>query len=145
MLSVVVPSKADLPAHLKTADVLSVRARRKGDIEAVFSTARVIRLRDRDYAFRAYIDRWEVADVMRQAVLDIGYHNFKDSVRDDARHDAYMDVWTAMFKFQGGVYDEKVAARRKRVAQHTREVFDPVLDDDMFAADSRWNFAERGR
>ena len=145
MLSVVVPSGIDLPKHLKNADVLSVRARRKGDIERVFPTARVIRLRGRDYDFRAYVDRYEVAEVMRQAVLDIGYQNFKDSVRDDARHDAYMDVWSAMFKFQSGVYDEKVASRRKRVAQHTREVFDPVLDDDMFADDSRWNFAERGR
>lgn len=145
MLSVVVPSKRDLPKHLLNADVLSVRARRKGDIERVFPGAKVIRLEGRDYDFRAYLDREDVADAMQRSVREITYTNFKNSVRDDARHDAYMDVWSAMLRLQNGTYHKRIADRNRRMRQAGRDLFGHWKGDDPYADDSRWNFAERGR
>lgn len=37
---------------------------------------------------------------MAQAVEDLDYGNFKGSVADPARHDAYLDVWTQMVRAQ---------------------------------------------
>lgn len=81
-------------------DTLTVRARVKGDIERVFPTAKVTQNGGTDYKFRATIHRARVADAMFDAVMDIDYANFKSSVKDHARHDAYMDVWSAMMKYQ---------------------------------------------
>lgn len=79
---------------------LLVRARKAGDIERVFPTAEVVKGGGTDYLFRARIDREEVVLRMAEAVRNIGYNNFKSSVKDHTRHDAYMGVWEVMYGYQ---------------------------------------------
>lgn len=79
---------------------LMVRARAAGDIERVFPEAEVIETPFADYRFRTTLPRNEIADAIALRIMDIDYPNFKNSVNEDDRHDAYMQVWTAMHKFQ---------------------------------------------
>lgn len=79
---------------------LLVRARRRGDIEAVFPQAQVIEGGGTDYAYRARIDREEVAARIADSIRGIRYGNFKGAVGDNARHDAYLGVWDVMYRFQ---------------------------------------------
>ena len=80
---------------------LLVRGRNQGDIECVFPGAQVSKTPSNDYLYRAHIDREEVAQAMAKAVRHISYPNFKATVKDHARHDAYMGVWSVMYAFQG--------------------------------------------
>lgn len=81
--------------------VLMVRARRRGDIEAVFGDAYpVLTLDGRDYQFRAFIPRSVVGEVIAKALMDIDYGNFKNSVKDSYLHDAYAEVWSVMAELQ---------------------------------------------
>jgi hypothetical protein len=79
---------------------LLVRARRKGELERIFPTADVQETPRNDYRFRALIPRTEVAQVMSRAIESIDYPNFKASVVDHQRHDAYMGVWDVMYRYQ---------------------------------------------
>jgi hypothetical protein len=81
---------------------LLVRARRAGDIEKVFPEAEVVTGGGTDYRYRARLPRERVAEKVAQAVRDISYPNFKSEVADQTRHDAYMDVWRAMYRYQQG-------------------------------------------
>ena len=74
---------------------------REGDIEKVFGRPiEVERDLNADYLFRARIPEEEVAEVMRREVMSISYGNFKDSVRDEALHDAYLTCWQALARTQ---------------------------------------------
>lgn len=81
---------------------LLVRARVEGDIDRVFPEVKVLKGAGSDYLYRAYISREVVAEAIRQQILNIDYSNFKDSVswEDEARHDAYLDVWCDLQKMQ---------------------------------------------
>lgn len=79
---------------------LCVRARMRGDIERVFPDARVSESIHTDYRFRAHIDRERVIEAVSLRILDLAYPNFKSSVKDPERHDAYMDIWAVMFAMQ---------------------------------------------
>ncbi len=79
---------------------LLVRARRAGDIERVFLEAKVQTCGGTDYRYRARVDRERVAQVIADSVRSIEYGNFKDTVQEADRHDAYLDVWGAMYRFQ---------------------------------------------
>lgn len=79
---------------------LLVRARAKGDIERTWEKAKVVQLPGRDYAFRAWIPEQEVASALAFRILGIGYGNFKSSVHEQARHDAYLGVWSVMYRYQ---------------------------------------------
>lgn len=81
-------------------DHLTVRARLRGDIEAVFPDAAVIEGASTDYRFRARIPRSEVAETLMKKVMSLNYSNFKSSVGDDERHDTYMKVWEVMYDAQ---------------------------------------------
>jgi len=83
----------------RPADLL-VRARRAGDIERVFPNARVSTTLARDYRFRAFVSRANVAKAVASQISGIDYTNFKDSVRDIDRHDAYLGVWHEMARWQ---------------------------------------------
>lgn len=89
-------------------DVLVVRARFEGDIEKVFTSNRnkVIVTPARDYRFRSFIDRDIVADVISNEVKRIDYGNFKDSVHNTIRKDAYTRVWCDMYAAQEKMYPE---------------------------------------
>lgn len=84
----------------KTPGRLVVRARKKGDIERVFPGAKVSTTPDADYLYRAEIERGAVADAIAERVRGINYSNFKGSVPDRKRHDAYMGVWSVMNRYQ---------------------------------------------
>jgi hypothetical protein len=86
--------------HQDQDDLLHVRGRRNGDIEAIFPYAEVQATPDRDYAYRANIARDEVEIAMRKAVQDINYNNFKGSIPDFERHDEYLQVWDVMVERQ---------------------------------------------
>lgn len=98
-LSIVEPSPADRKLH---GDVLLVRARRQGDIEAVFEklAGKVEKRPERDYLFRAYIPRPTVANVIANSISAIQYPNFKDSVKNKLLHDAYARIWSVMAALQ---------------------------------------------
>lgn len=81
-------------------DELLVRARRPGDIEAVFPDAKVTKSTDTDYLFRAVLPRARVAATIAAEVSSIDYANFKNSVRNNKLHDAYAAVWNIMVKLQ---------------------------------------------
>lgn len=79
---------------------LMVRARFQGDIERVFPDVQVTYTTERDYAYRALIDRNTVAEVISNNIKNINYGNFKDSVEETWRHNAYADVWFVMYDEQ---------------------------------------------
>jgi hypothetical protein len=83
-----------------SGQTLLVRARKSGDIEKVFPSADVAADAGTDYAFRARIDRSEVAERIADEIRGIAYGNFKSSVRDQLRHDVYMDVWSDLLRLQ---------------------------------------------
>ena len=86
----------------KEPEKLSVRARRKGDLERYWPSATVVELPNRDYAYRAFIPREQVASVISGALAQIDYPNFKNSVRDPALHQAYARVWGTLYDLQAG-------------------------------------------
>jgi len=75
---------------------LLVRARREGDLERAFPGADVHETRDHDYRYRAQVNRETVAQAIADLVRHVDYSNFKSTVRDPARHAAYMGVWEVM-------------------------------------------------
>ena len=79
--------------------VLLVRAREAGDIEAVFPEAKTREGEGMDYQFRADVPAEEVAEAMAERIRAIDYGNFKDSVGEGPRHDAYIKVWRVMAKW----------------------------------------------
>ncbi len=81
-------------------DKLCVRARVKGDIERVFPGFEVVPNAGTDYPYRAYIPRELVASRMADLINGLGYGNFKNAVVEPERHDAYMRVWEAMYRYQ---------------------------------------------
>lgn len=82
--------------HRDDAGTLLVRARIRGDIQRVFPDAAVAENQMADYRFRANVAREAVAAALASAVHAIDYPNFKASVRETTRHDAYLNVWSAM-------------------------------------------------
>lgn len=82
-------------------DELLVRARRAGDIRKVFGRGvKVTRYTKSDYLYRAVVKRTAVASALANEIWNVDYPNFKDSVRDDKLHNAYLRVWTAMAEVQ---------------------------------------------
>jgi hypothetical protein len=86
----------------KDPDMLCVRARVAGDITRAFD-GKVAEVRSHpgsDYAFRAWVTKDQLKAALQAAVDKIDYTNFKSSVREEDRHDAYMDIWAVMNKLQ---------------------------------------------
>lgn len=103
-----------------TGTHLLVRARFRGDIERVFPRTKVTATPDRDYAYRALIDRKTVALKIAEQITSIDYLNFKGSVEEKWRHDDYMRVWTVMHSAQ-----DRQAGRGRRRGRRGR-------DNDLF-------------
>jgi hypothetical protein len=81
-------------------DLLTVRARIKGDIETVFPDAKVEANKGTDYKYRARVPREIVAKALHDQVMGVNWANFKSAVKAKKRHDAYMGVWSAMYAVQ---------------------------------------------
>jgi hypothetical protein len=100
-------------AHPTKKNILVVRARINGDIERVFGKVDVIVTPGRDYMYRAFIERGFVSRLIAEEVYDISATNFKDSVKDNDRHGAYFQVWTAMEKLQTRLHWKKNINQRE--------------------------------
>lgn len=81
-------------------DTLTVRARIHGDIEAVFPQAKIVPNKGTDYKYRARVPRQAVAQVLHDQVMGLNWSNFKGAITSRKRHDAYMNVWSAMHAAQ---------------------------------------------
>lgn len=84
----------------ETGDTLLVRARITGDIEKIFPDAKVIKGAGSDYLFRAVVPRQDVIEAISHEIEGIDYGNFKNATDTKMRHDAYLDVWLAMVRYQ---------------------------------------------
>lgn len=87
-------------AHRDKPDSLMVRARFAGDIEQVFPSYVAQKTPDGDYLFRAVIPRGVVQAAIAANIASIDYPNFKGSVEEQARHDAYLGAWSVMHRAQ---------------------------------------------
>jgi hypothetical protein len=87
-------------AHDTEENLLHVRARFRGDIEELFPEADVAETPKRDYRFRTSLPRERVIDLIAIQIRQIDYTTFKDNVHDPERRDAYIQVWTEMWKAQ---------------------------------------------
>ena len=88
--------------NINNPEKLLVRARIRGDIERVFNDASVFEDLTADYKYRAFIDRKTVQNEISKQVEGINYYNFKDSIskEEQERHDAYIQVWSALLRIQ---------------------------------------------
>ena len=68
---------------------LLVRARIKGDIEKIFPKAEVFEDNNADYKYRAFISKAKVGARMMLKMTEINYDNFKNSVHEIERKNAY--------------------------------------------------------
>lgn len=98
-------------AHRDKPEILLVRARRLGEIESVFPDADVFEMLSADYLYRAEIPREQVAEIMAKQIQEIDYDNFKNSVTDTARHDAYTAIWSVMYQYQSPALNIKKHGR----------------------------------
>lgn len=96
-------------AHRTNPELLVVRARLKGDIERVFPGATVVESARSDYRFRTELKRADAARVLADVAADIKYENFKHSVGEPDRHDAYVQAWVAMANLQRRRYPDPKA------------------------------------
>lgn len=89
-------------AHKDDPSIRLVRARCKGDIEAVFPDEDVFEDATADYRYRALIPVDEVAFVIGLQVFDMDYTNFKNSIPDDKPdyHNACLRVWQILYSLQ---------------------------------------------
>jgi hypothetical protein len=99
-------------AHKDQPHALLVRARAAADIRRLFPAARVVCTPAADYRYRAIIPRAAVAAVIADKIAGITYTNFKDSVSDAQRHNAYLRVWAIMSRWQ-----EALAAKYRRTPE----------------------------
>ncbi len=88
--------------NMNNPEELLVRARVKGDIERVFNDASAFEDLTADYKYRAFINRQIVQAEISKQVEGINYYNFKNSISKDEqeRHDAYIQVWSALHRIQ---------------------------------------------
>jgi hypothetical protein len=86
--------------HPNAPDTLIVRSRAKEDLEATFPDRVPENTPERDYEWRTYATRKEVAALVAARLESLDYTNFKDSVQQKDRASAYLSVWAAMLGFQ---------------------------------------------
>lgn len=87
-------------AHRERPGYLIVRARQPGDLESLIPGAFVDVTPSADYRFRTVIHSDDLAELMAEKVRAIRYDNFKNSVRNNERHDVYSRVWSILFDWQ---------------------------------------------
>lgn len=101
-------SFVSLVRDTKDHDRLVVRSRTREDIEAFITKlqcdAEIIETEDSDYRFRIFVYKIDVAEAMCDMVCDIDYPNFKDSVKDHWRKQAYTQIWYVMYMVQANLY-----------------------------------------
>jgi hypothetical protein len=85
-------------------DMVVVRGRVKGDVLRFLApagyTGKETEAAGTDYAVRCLVPRSMFIEALLKAGDTVKYCNFKNSVREVARHDAYMGVWHVMHDLQ---------------------------------------------
>jgi hypothetical protein len=84
-----------------------VRARVREDLVSLFGESHaedIIETEDSDYRFRLFLDQAYVAAAIENRVMGVDYHNFKDSVKQSWRKNAYMKIWHIMYDVQENTY-----------------------------------------
>jgi hypothetical protein len=92
----------------KGDDILTVRARARGDLEAlkeryVSKLGHILKGEGTDYQYRARVSREDLAKAMGKIIMDIDYSNFKDSVAEKQGHKRariYGEVWGTLLGLQ---------------------------------------------
>jgi hypothetical protein len=90
---------ASIVADETNPEFLLARGRIRGDLEKLFHGCKVEVTPEKDYRFRTHVTREAVAARLAELAAVIDYPNFKNACDDD-RHDAYLDVWTSMYREQ---------------------------------------------
>lgn len=121
-------------AHEKFTSRLLVRARLQGDIQRIFPAAKVEETPKADYRYRTLLPRWQVEAAMRAEVKRINYVNFKDSVRDNTRHNTYLRVWAVMMRAQ-------ITAHAPAIKELEGNWLD-IFDDDRFLSHQANTFSK---
>lgn len=103
--------------HRDNTNLLCVRGRFKGDVDRFLGDRCEVETPDADYRFRAVATRGDVTDRLAISISEVDYPNFKNSVREKWRHDAYLEVWGVMWREQKARVRAAVAAVAKKVAR----------------------------
>jgi hypothetical protein len=82
-------------------DMLIVRSRFKGDIQAIFRAAQVEQTPDADYLYRTRISRTVVSQTIARKLRRIDYTNFKNAC-PAKREPLYLRIWMWMKQAQDG-------------------------------------------
>lgn len=90
--------------HPKNKKFLMVRARKKEDILQVFPKCKIWESSKRDYQWRTFLLRREVAIAIGNNVLRINYSNFKNSVLDENRKSAYTEIWWILLNWAKPIF-----------------------------------------
>lgn len=84
----------------RDSKMMVVRARNREHLEKLLPEHEIVTLPNRDYGFRVFITREEFSTLVISLAESIDYTNFKNSIIDSEYHDACLDVWTAMYRYQ---------------------------------------------
>lgn len=116
------------------ADTLTVRARVRGDLDALReqylpNLGEVQESKTNDYRFRAVAPRADVAAAMANMVNHLQYSNFKNQVakvQGAARAHLYHDVWDVLYRLQAEPAKFNAAPKP---AKASSPVFHPRVDE----------------
>lgn len=99
-------------AHREDPDILLVRSRVEGDIERAIPGAVVFTDDQADYRYRSHVTRKRLGEALAAQAEGLTATNFKGSVGDPVRHEAYTRVWGVMAAAYGafGMYGGREAA-----------------------------------
>ena len=86
-------------AHRDRPEMLLVRARRREDLDRHFPSLEPLATPQADYPWRVEVGREEIAAWLAARAVEISYDNFKNSVGERERLDAYHDVHARMARF----------------------------------------------
>ena len=105
-------------------NLIVVRARAPGHLVEIFGPqTEEICSPNNDYSWRTILTRKEFEEGVVNAMRNIDYTNFKNSVQDEDLHDAYLDVWTDMFMYQREV-NKKIGLTSGYANMMTKEEYD---------------------
>jgi hypothetical protein len=114
-------------------DQLMVRARVRADLARAFPKSKITTSQSTDYRYRTIVTRKALVALLARTVEKLDYANFKDTVKDGARHEAYLRVWNAMYALQ-----ERPARKVPTIMPAPRRKLDAGVQVD----DLRWFGAE---
>lgn len=95
-------------AHIDKPNTMIVRARTRQHLKEVCPGAYITTSKDADYHFRTEMSKDRFAQIVDNAIREIDYPNFKNTIRDKKYHDAALNVWWDMRRLQDEPAKEKM-------------------------------------